>query len=123
MEKNIKIMTMMLLIGLSISLYGKTAKAAGVSKDMVMLANDKARFVTGTLFTQEMSDYDKALVIHDWLCSNCRTSEKCAIYGQYVASDHSIVGPLVLGTACCEGYADTYKLFMDLAGIKNRRVN
>ncbi len=100
----------------SLNLSIVNVKAATISKDMINLANTKAQVVASVIVTPEMDDYSKAVAVHDWICANS--------HGSLIdkATDHSIVGPLLLSEGCCEGYAETFHLFMKILGVKSRRV-
>ena len=61
------------------------------------------------------SQAEKAVIIHDWICRNCR----------YVSAefDQSAYGVLMKKKAVCAGYARCYKLLCDRMGIKCICVN
>lgn len=56
-----------------------------------------------------MSDWQKALVIHDYLAVNCAYDESLTYYRGYDL--------LVRGTAVCQGYAEAYMDIMNRLGI------
>lgn len=72
--------------------------------------------------TDKMSDYDKVKVIHDYIVNNTSYD-----YDNYYADtipdeSYSIEGVILNGTAVCQGYAETFQLFMNLLGIKNKFI-
>ena len=73
--------------------------------------------------SEGMAEYDKVVAVHDWLCTNCTYNVTSISNGVILGSDHSADGPLLYGLSVCEGYAEAFKLFMDILGIKNRRVD
>ena len=65
------------------------------------------------LVSDDMEDYEKALVVHDWLVNNCQYD-----YGNYLTrtiseDSHSAYGALVNGVAVCDGYSKAYQYIMD----------
>ncbi len=58
---------------------------------------------------QGLSDYDRALFVHDYLTAT-------TVYG-FAQEPYSAYGALVEHMAVCQGYAYAYKLCMDLMGI------
>lgn len=82
---------------------------------------DAAVQVIGQVITNDMTDYEKELAIHDWITA----------WGSYdpEASSHAPdatpnpdndnpYGLLVHQVAICRGYSSTFQLFMDLLGIE-----
>ena len=61
------------------------------------------------------STAEKAVILHDWVCSNCR-------YVQ-TSYDQSAYGVFVKKKAVCAGFARAYKLLCDKFGIKCICVN
>ncbi len=62
-----------------------------------------------SLLRAGMSDYEKALVLHDALIERCAYASGPNCYNAY--------GALVEGSAVCQGYAEAYQLLMIRAGI------
>ena len=62
--------------------------------------------------TSDMSDYDKALVLHDKIINNCKYNKNNSKEYAYTA-----YGPLVLGEAVCQGYSLAYKYLLNKVGI------
>lgn len=60
-----------------------------------------------------VTDYDKELVIHDYVVDKCEYVSKTG--GTY----SSVYGCLAEGSASCEGYAKAIKYLLDEAGIEN----
>lgn len=67
--------------------------------------------------TNDMSDDDKVLKIHDYIVNNTRYDVNKVNDASYTA-----LGPLFNGTAVCSGYADLMALFLNKFGIKNYKV-
>lgn len=60
---------------------------------------------------QRMTEPDKELVIHDFICSNVTYDKLKKPYS------HEIIGPLGQGVGVCEGIAKTVKILCDALGI------
>lgn len=71
------------------------------------------------LIEPDMTDLQKVLVVHDYICSHSTYSIENFKAGIYdVASDHSMYGSLVLGTTVCEGFSETFLYFMRELGVE-----
>ena len=90
------------------------------SKDPNTNAKLKAHDIATTISISSTSDMERAKAAHDWIVNNC--TYDLAGMDMYYPNDHSAVGPLLYGTAVCEGYAKAYQLILDELGIPNRRV-
>lgn len=60
---------------------------------------------------QSMTEWDKELYIHDFICSHVRYDKLKKPYS------HEIIGPLGQGVGVCEGIAKTVKVLCDALGI------
>ena len=67
--------------------------------------------------TNDMSDDDKVLKIHDYIINNTRYDINKVNEASYTA-----LGPLFNGTAVCSGYADLMAIFLNKFGIKNYKI-
>ncbi len=67
--------------------------------------------------TNDMSDDDKVLKIHDYIVNNTRYDINKVNEASYTA-----LGPLFNGTAVCSGYADLTAIFLNKFGIKNYKI-
>lgn len=63
----------------------------------------------------DMSDFEKELIVHDWLCANCA-------YADAGESAYTIVGALVNGQAVCEGYAKAAAMLLNRVGVECRVI-
>ncbi len=73
--------------------------------------NNKATSILSSLIKSGMSDYDKALAIHDYLCENVVYSTADVGATAY--------GAIVEGKAACQGYAEATGMLYTLAGLEN----
>ena len=67
--------------------------------------------------TNDLSNDDKLLIIHDYIINNTRYDINKTNDASYTA-----LGPLFNGTAVCSGYADLMAIFLTRFNIKNFKV-
>lgn len=85
----------------------------------------KVEEVVRERINDHQSDYDKVLVLHDYLaCTAQYDDEAAAANDRMVARDpriaesHTVVGPLLRGKAVCSGFAKAMKMLCDRVGVK-----
>ena len=69
----------------------------------------QAEKILASILTQDMSDGEKALVIHDWIVMNCH-------YGYKPYRDMAY-GGIINNEVLCRGYARTFVYLANLAGL------
>lgn len=74
----------------------------------------KINSIIAASITDDMSDYTRALVLHDWLISNADYDQT---YTNYDAS-----GVLLEGSGVCDSYARAYQMLLAAAGIESMIV-
>ena len=67
--------------------------------------------------TSSMSDYDKTLKIHDWICEHVRYMET------FNDGDQEVYGALVEGKARCAGYAKLFTIMLEKVGIRSEVIS
>ncbi len=77
--------------------------------------------VINELITEEMSDFEKEFVLHEWIIN--RTSYDNEVNNQSpdaapTPNNDNPYGLLVHGKSICSGYTDTFQLFMDMVGVE-----
>lgn len=65
----------------------------------------------------QMSDLEKAVVLHDYLTVNCEYDYENYLADTIPSESYSAYGTLVNRTAVCQGYALTYKYLLNQVGI------
>lgn len=65
----------------------------------------------------EMTAYEKELAVHDYLVQNVSYDETLS-----GADSHDAYGAMILGSAVCDGYAESFQTLMDMMGIPCCRV-
>lgn len=76
-------------------------------------AEQKAIQLANSLFAQDMPDYRKELLIHDWLVNNCRYNTQ----DTSAPISHVAYSGLVSGNPVCQGYAEAALILFQAAGI------
>lgn len=86
-------------------------------------ARERAEELVPQLVTMEMSEYEKALTLYDWICANVEYDHDY-IYTGNCTSEYGVdlAGALLGGWAVCEGFAEAYELMLELAGIPAEKV-
>lgn len=76
--------------------------------------------ILDTQITEQMSDYEKELVLHDYLTTHCVYSD---VVDQQPESDiYRAYGALVNKDAVCNGYAEAMQLLLMCAGVNTKFV-
>lgn len=104
----------------SYSLSGSTVVSVMLTYDD---SYDDNAFVDATrealaVVKPEMSDLEKAVVLHDYLAVNCEYDKENLDKGKVPDVSYTAYGTLVNRISVCEGYALTYKYLLNQAGIE-----
>lgn len=83
---------------------------------------EKANQVYNEVITAGMTDFEKLRAVHDYIVLNTAYDYENYLNDTISEASYSGEGVLLHGTAVCQGYAETMKLFMDAAGIENELV-
>lgn len=78
----------------------------------------KENFISNHI-TPEMSDYDKSLVIHNYIINSSKYDERLLTKGVVPPESYSSYGVLSQGVGVCESYAKAMKYLMDGVGIES----
>ena len=73
--------------------------------------------IIAEVIKEDMTEYDKILAIHDWMCTNItyKAAED--------SSDQDIYGALVNKQALCAGYAEGFKYLLEKVGINSKVIS
>lgn len=80
----------------------------------------KAKDIVNNIINNNMSDLEKELAIHEYVVKNTVYD-----FDKIVPDDsdsRTAYGTLIIGKSVCQGYADTMKLLLNLAGIEAQVV-
>ena len=131
MKKTLKHLFIILTLVLSFSLLNSSvdtyaAKKKVEYKTSVVTDNKtkkKAKQIVKKLIKKNMSEFEKAKVLHDWLVLNNYYDDKARdqiFNGTWKSSNPSYdaKGALIKGKAVCGGLTEAYKLLCEYAGLK-----
>ncbi|MBO5372417.1 MAG: Ig-like domain-containing protein [Lachnospiraceae bacterium] len=82
----------------------------------------KAKKVIKKYIKASMNTEEKILAIHDYMVLNCAYDYKNYLKGTIPFVSYSPEGVLIKKKAVCQGYAETFQLFMDSLGIPCKLV-
>lgn len=70
--------------------------------------------------SKDMSDFDKELIIHDYICNTLAYQK----YGTDSNDEYNITGSysLITGRANCQGYTDAFYMLANMTGLKCEKV-
>ncbi len=97
----------------------ESGEESGLSqKDAAIL--DRCKQIFEKVITEDMTDFEKELALHDWLVAHCKydesTHDRETPEGR--ADNTNPYGVLAKNYGICLGYATTFQLFMDLAEVE-----
>ena len=79
---------------------------------------DVALNVINSKISDNLSDYEKQLAVHDYIIMNCVYDSTNYNNNTIPDTSRTSYGALVLGVAVCQGYSSAFKLLMDMLGIE-----
>ncbi len=104
----------------SLSSACKTGDTSGLSETDQAVVKKVYSIISSTI-TSDMNDYEKVKAIHDYIILNCaydtRAEENISAIPN--ASYHP-EGCLLYKICVCQGYAESFELFMNALGIKSK---
>ncbi len=78
----------------------------------------RAYCIISQIITEDMTDYEKELAIHDYIIKNYQYDVEAATNSEAnVVRTHSITGMLLDGKGVCEAYSNTFMLLCRMAGL------
>lgn len=97
-------------------LSGDTSHLSEIDKSIY----EKAIEIIRDVITDDMSDYEKELAIHDYLTLHTTyDTDSLGILGKHSENADNPYGALINTKAICTGYTTTFKMFMDMFEIPN----
>lgn len=125
MKKLLSKIALILVLCLSVSafspagVYAKTTKITSGDKK----TDQKAKKIIKTVITKEMSTEQKVKAIHDYIVLNCEYDYSNYLQGTIPRDSYSAKGALVKHKSVCQGYAEAFKLLMDMLNIPCKVVS
>ena len=95
----------------------ESGDSSGLSKEDKQVL-EAAKAVFDQCVTPDMSDYDKELALYAWLTTHVSYDQSHYSKRGAPRTSYEPYGPLMKGKGVCLGYACTFQLFMDMAGIE-----
>ncbi|MDR0904939.1 MAG: hypothetical protein LBN00_01980 [Oscillospiraceae bacterium] len=74
-------------------------------------------YIIENAITADMTDFEKELTIHDFIINNCAYDNENYLNHTVPEDSFTSYGVLIKHTAVCEGYAKTFRMFMEALGI------
>ncbi|MBZ9684926.1 DUF5050 domain-containing protein [Clostridium estertheticum] len=93
-----------------------------INDPKVAAVYDKAKNIVNNITNSNMSELEKELVIHEYVVKNTAYDYDNYIKETVPEDSYTAYGTLIIGKAVCQGYADTMKLLLNLAGIEAQVV-
>lgn len=92
----------------------------GYSTDDTIRAYLKVYEVSSRIISAEMDDFEKVKAVHDWMVLNIAYDEENYDKGYDMIPEESfyVEGAMNKGIAVCNGYAETFKAFMNIQGLE-----
>ena len=78
----------------------------------------KSDDIINTIINDNMTDYEKELVLHDYLIENVKYDE----INEYPFESHTAYGALINGIAVCDGYAEAFDYLLKKVGLKSNLI-
>jgi len=103
------------------SMYANVSKAIKTGETRTLAPEElevynKVRKIVELYVKPGMSEYEKELILHDYLIVN--TTYDTSPIKEIPWDSHTPYGALIKGVAVCNGYSDSFKLLMDAVGIE-----
>ncbi|MGL4368164.1 MAG: SUMF1/EgtB/PvdO family nonheme iron enzyme, partial [Spirochaetota bacterium] len=105
---------------------GKNTVSKNIGKEFaerLAAVHKKAQSVLAAVIKPGMSDLDKELAIHDWITANVKYDNQYGNHPSRKWAFSSAYGGLVENLALCGGYARTFELLMNSAGVECHYVS
>ncbi len=82
----------------------------------------KVREIIDTLIKPEMTEYEKELVLHDYLVTHIKYDKQNLLSDTLPDETHTAYGALVNGIAVCDGYARSFQVLLNAVGIESSMI-
>ncbi len=82
------------------------------------VAQEKAQEIVDGIITNDMSDFEKAIIIHDWLTFNVDYNHRAFLEDSIPDEDHTALGLFENRIAVCDGYSEAFRLMCKCAGLE-----
>jgi hypothetical protein len=86
-------------------------------RDKSISTEEYAKLILKQIIKADMKDVDKVRAVHDYIVLNTAYDEENFEADTLPEESFTVEGVLFKGKAVCQGYAETFELFMNLLGI------
>ena len=80
-------------------------------------AYEKAVDIVAKLIKPDMTDFQKQLILHDYIVNNARYDKENEIKDTVPEDSHQAYGVLIKGVGVCDGYSKAMQILLRLSGI------
>ncbi len=91
--------------------------------EMKEAVGKKAKQIIAKLITSDMKDYEKQLVLHDYIVNNSQYNANYYEVNSIPDDEHTAYGVLIKGTGICSSYAKAMHKLLDMVGIESYFVS
>lgn len=84
--------------------------------------SEQAKDIIDNIISYDMTDVEKVKAVHDYIVVNTEYDTVGLENDNLPDHAFTVEGVLIKGIAVCQGYADTFQLFMDLLNIESQVV-
>lgn len=99
-----------------------TENTSSLDDFQLSIYNKAVQIIDGEI-SDEMTDYQKELAIHDYLIKNCEYDEGLlTVLGGHGKNAENPYGALIDGKAICSGYTTSFQMFMDMLEIPCKSI-
>lgn len=91
--------------------------------DKQAITYEEMQRIISEYITEDMGEYEKALVLHDYIVRCCRYNIEDLENESLEDDDHTAYGVLILKEAVCSGYTEAYRTLLMMCGIESRTVS
>ncbi len=91
--------------------------------EMKEAVDKKAKEIISKIITSDMKDYEKELVLHDYIINNAEYNTSYYEENFIPDDEHTAYGVLIKGTGVCSSYAKAMHKLLDMVGIESYFVS
>lgn len=85
--------------------------------------NDSVQSILNSIITEEMTEYDRILAVHDYVVNHTVYDTACANDINTCDNDHNALGVFQDGNAVCDGYASAMDIMLRSLHIPSIRIS
>lgn len=86
-------------------------------------AKEEAQTIVDEIITTDMSEFEKAMAIHDWLTFQVDYNYSAFLENEIPYEDHTALGVFENRRGVCDGYSEAFSLMCESAGLEVAEVS